>query len=75
MKSPSSLFCSPSSAQISAAFGDWFGIAVTLPAVLGGKELWPVALAFPALPAALLCLLLPFCPESPRYLMVKRGDR
>lgn len=38
--------------------------------LLGGASLWPLLLSFPVLPALLQCVLLPFCPESPRYLLI-----
>lgn len=41
-----------------------------LEALLGSDQLWPVLLAVTVLPAVLQCLLLPFCPESPRYLLI-----
>ena len=40
---------------------------------LGTHKLWPGVFIFNALPA-LVCLVgLPFCPESPRYLLITRG--
>ncbi|XP_035286408.1 solute carrier family 2, facilitated glucose transporter member 1-like [Anguilla anguilla] len=42
-----------------------------LEALLGSDTLWPVLLAVTALPAVLQCVLLPFCPESPRFLLIK----
>ncbi|KAK7884480.1 hypothetical protein WMY93_027603 [Mugilogobius chulae] len=38
--------------------------------LLGGSSLWPLLLSFTVLPALLQCALLPFCPESPRYLFI-----
>ncbi|KAK3508370.1 hypothetical protein QTP70_025781, partial [Hemibagrus guttatus] len=38
--------------------------------LLGSNKLWPVLLALTAIPAVLQCVLLPFCPESPRYLLI-----
>ncbi|XP_061109830.1 solute carrier family 2, facilitated glucose transporter member 3-like [Conger conger] len=42
-----------------------------LEALLGTDELWSVLLAVTAIPAVLQCALLPFCPESPRFLLIK----
>ncbi|KAJ8334367.1 hypothetical protein SKAU_G00400060 [Synaphobranchus kaupii] len=42
-----------------------------LEGLLGSDKLWPLLLAMTALPAVLQCVLLPFCPESPRYLLIK----
>ncbi|XP_023648466.1 solute carrier family 2, facilitated glucose transporter member 1 [Paramormyrops kingsleyae] len=41
-----------------------------LESLLGSETLWPLLLALTALPAVLQCLLLPFCTESPRYLLI-----
>ncbi|XP_068185300.1 solute carrier family 2, facilitated glucose transporter member 1-like [Antennarius striatus] len=38
--------------------------------ILGNASLWPLLLGFTLLPAALQSILLPFCPESPRYLLI-----
>jgi hypothetical protein len=44
---------------------------VTAVALLAG---WPVLLGLTGIPAALQLLLLPFFPESPRYLLIQKGD-
>ncbi|MFT7815921.1 solute carrier family 2, facilitated glucose transporter member 3-like, partial [Arapaima gigas] len=41
-----------------------------LESLLGSDYLWPLLLAFTALPAVLQSVMLPFCPESPRYLLI-----
>ncbi|XP_070691069.1 solute carrier family 2, facilitated glucose transporter member 3 [Pempheris klunzingeri] len=41
-----------------------------LESLLGSEALWPVLLALTILPAILQSILLPFCPESPRYLLI-----
>ncbi|XP_072305428.1 solute carrier family 2, facilitated glucose transporter member 1-like [Eucyclogobius newberryi] len=38
--------------------------------LLGSSSLWPLLLSFTVLPALLQCSVLPFCPESPRYLFI-----
>uniref|UniRef100_A0A673ALX2 Solute carrier family 2, facilitated glucose transporter member 3-like n=1 Tax=Sphaeramia orbicularis TaxID=375764 RepID=A0A673ALX2_9TELE len=38
--------------------------------LLGSSELWPLLLALTILPAVLQSIMLPFCPESPRYLLI-----
>ncbi|XP_065143985.1 solute carrier family 2, facilitated glucose transporter member 3a [Paramisgurnus dabryanus] len=38
--------------------------------ILGSQKLWPLLLALTVLPAIVQCILLPFCPESPRYLLI-----
>ena len=46
-------------------------MALALPEVLGSSERWQFAFSFAGLPALLLCLILPFCPESPKYSLMK----
>ncbi|KAJ8392869.1 hypothetical protein AAFF_G00070730 [Aldrovandia affinis] len=41
-----------------------------LESLLGSDLLWPLLLALTAIPAVLQSLMLPFCPESPRYLLI-----
>ncbi|XP_021563100.1 solute carrier family 2, facilitated glucose transporter member 3-like isoform X2 [Carlito syrichta] len=45
-----------------------------LEAILGTKELWPVLLGFTILPAVLQSVFLPFCPESPRFLLINKME-
>jgi len=40
----------------------------------GTERLWPILLLLNAFPALLCCIVLPFLPESPRYLMLVRKD-
>lgn len=44
-----------------------------LESMLGTATLWPLLLAITVLPALLQLILLPFCPESPRYLYIIRN--
>ncbi|XP_074540443.1 solute carrier family 2, facilitated glucose transporter member 3 [Halichoeres trimaculatus] len=41
-----------------------------LESLLGSDTLWPLLLALTILPAILQSVMLPFCPESPRYLLI-----
>ncbi|XP_054636959.1 solute carrier family 2, facilitated glucose transporter member 3 [Dunckerocampus dactyliophorus] len=41
-----------------------------LESLLGSESLWPLLLALTVLPAILQSIMLPFCPESPRYLLI-----
>lgn len=36
--------------------------------------MWPLLLALTIVPAILQSILLPFCPESPRYLLITLGQ-
>ncbi|XP_077167312.1 solute carrier family 2, facilitated glucose transporter member 5-like isoform X2 [Paroedura picta] len=42
--------------------------------ILGTPEGWPVLLGLTGVPAALQLLCLPFFPESPRYLLIQKGN-
>jgi len=41
---------------------------------VGTATLWPVLLLLNAFPALLCCIVLPFMPDSPRYLMLVCKD-
>ncbi|XP_042328106.1 LOW QUALITY PROTEIN: solute carrier family 2, facilitated glucose transporter member 11-like [Sceloporus undulatus] len=56
------------------ALGLVAGQVVGLKEVLGAEEAWPLLLASNALPALIQLLLLPWAPESPRFLLIDRGD-
>ncbi|XP_045410351.1 solute carrier family 2, facilitated glucose transporter member 3 [Lemur catta] len=45
-----------------------------LEAILGSEELWSVLLGFTIIPAILQSAALPFCPESPRFLLINRKE-
>ncbi|KAK2505717.1 hypothetical protein MC885_019537 [Smutsia gigantea] len=47
-----------------------FGLKV----IFGTEELWPVLLGFTIIPAVLQSAALPFCPESPRFLLINRKE-
>ncbi|XP_014688940.1 solute carrier family 2, facilitated glucose transporter member 5 isoform X2 [Equus asinus] len=47
---------------------------VGLRSLLATEEGWPILLGLTAIPAALQLLLLPFFPESPRYLLIQKKD-
>nr|KAF6452853.1 hypothetical protein HJG59_008179 [Molossus molossus] len=42
--------------------------------ILGTEDLWPLLLGFTILPALLQSAALPFCPESPRFLLINRKE-
>lgn len=46
---------------------------VGLETVLGTEENWAMMLSLSLIPAVLQYLTLPFCPESPRYLLINQG--
>uniref|UniRef100_A0A1I7YPD3 MFS domain-containing protein n=1 Tax=Steinernema glaseri TaxID=37863 RepID=A0A1I7YPD3_9BILA len=60
--------------QVAVAFGDWFSLFMGLPIAFGTERYWPVAFAFPGFLALILCIILPFCPESPKYNLLCGGE-
>ncbi|XP_061665907.1 solute carrier family 2, facilitated glucose transporter member 11-like [Syngnathoides biaculeatus] len=56
------------------ALGIFSGQVVGLNMVLGTEPLWPYLLASNMLPGLIQMLTLPWFPESPRYLLIDKGD-
>ncbi|XP_042344676.1 solute carrier family 2, facilitated glucose transporter member 11b [Plectropomus leopardus] len=50
------------------------GQVVGLKELLGVEEYWPILLSTTCVPAILQLLILPWFPESPRYLLIDKGD-
>ncbi|XP_038672517.1 solute carrier family 2, facilitated glucose transporter member 2 [Scyliorhinus canicula] len=59
--------------QLAIVIGILLSQVLGLDFLLGNDRLWPVILGVSGLPAILQTILLPFCPESPRYLYIKLG--
>uniref|UniRef100_A0A672UVB9 Solute carrier family 2 member 11 n=1 Tax=Strigops habroptila TaxID=2489341 RepID=A0A672UVB9_STRHB len=57
------------------ALGLVLGQVVGLRELLGGEESWPFLLASNVVPALIQLTALPWLPESPRYLLIDRGDK
>nr|XP_014344534.1 PREDICTED: solute carrier family 2, facilitated glucose transporter member 11 [Latimeria chalumnae] len=57
------------------ALGIVLGQIIGLRELLGGEELWPVLLATIAVPGVIQLVALPWFPESPRYLLIDKGDK
>uniref|UniRef100_UPI00398E7D0B solute carrier family 2, facilitated glucose transporter member 11-like isoform X4 n=1 Tax=Pristiophorus japonicus TaxID=55135 RepID=UPI00398E7D0B len=51
------------------------GQTIGLREILGSEELWPLLLASCAVPALIQLITLPWCPESPRYLLIDRENK
>jgi len=45
-----------------------------LESILGTENLWPILLAVTAVPAVFQLATLPVCPESPKYLLLSKGQ-
>ncbi|XP_061520445.1 solute carrier family 2, facilitated glucose transporter member 1-like [Phycodurus eques] len=56
--------------QLGVVVGILIAQILGLESLLGSSRLWPVLLALTVAPAVLQCVLLPFCPESPRFLLI-----
>ncbi|XP_008064643.1 solute carrier family 2, facilitated glucose transporter member 11 isoform X2 [Carlito syrichta] len=59
---------------IFTALGIVMGQVVGLREFLGGPQAWPLLLASCLVPGVLQLFSLPLLPESPRYLLIDRGD-
>lgn len=60
--------------QLGITVGIVIAYLATLTCTLNTTELWPIACGLCVIPAAISLFVLPFCPESPRFLFMKRGD-
>ncbi|KAK7904142.1 hypothetical protein WMY93_016749 [Mugilogobius chulae] len=60
--------------QVSFASGILIGMMAGLETVLGTVHRWDLMLSLSLFPALLQYLVLPFCPESPRYLLINKGQ-
>lgn len=63
------------SSAVFTAVGILLGQVTSLTELLGSEAFWPYLLSSNALPGLLQLLTLPWFPESPRYLLIDRGDR
>lgn len=59
--------------QLAITIGILFSQVLGLRELLGTEELWPLLFAFNAVPSILCLALMPLCPESPRFLLIKQG--
>ncbi|XP_077479643.1 solute carrier family 2 member 11, like [Stigmatopora argus] len=59
----------------SIAFGRFIGQLLGLSEFLGTEARWPWLLGFNAFAALLQLVTLPFLPESPKFLLLNRGDQ
>ncbi|XP_036969134.1 solute carrier family 2, facilitated glucose transporter member 4-like [Acanthopagrus latus] len=58
--------------QLAIVTGILIAQILGLEVLLGSEDLWPVLLGITVLPTVLQMALLPFCPESPRFLYIVR---
>ncbi|XP_072921489.1 solute carrier family 2, facilitated glucose transporter member 11-like isoform X1 [Hemitrygon akajei] len=57
------------------AIGKSMGLIIGLRKFLGDENKWHLLLAFSGLPALIQLTILPWFPESPRYLLMEKGSR
>ncbi|XP_028931410.1 solute carrier family 2, facilitated glucose transporter member 2 isoform X2 [Ornithorhynchus anatinus] len=60
--------------QLAIVLGILVSQVIGLDFILGNDDRWPVLLGLSSAPAVLQSCLLLFCPESPRYLLIKLGQ-
>ncbi|XP_061591573.1 solute carrier family 2, facilitated glucose transporter member 1-like [Cololabis saira] len=60
--------------QLGVVIGILMAQIFGIESVMGNASLWPLLLSFTLLPALLQCALLPYCPESPRYLLINCNE-
>lgn len=58
--------------QLGATFSIMLSQILGLPDVFGNEKLWPLLLGLTGLFSVFQLATLPFCPESPRFLLIKR---
>ncbi|KAL6118581.1 slc2a4 [Pungitius sinensis] len=58
--------------QLAIVTGILIAQILGLESLLGVEDLWPILLGLAVVPAVLQMALLPFCPESPRFLYIVR---
>lgn len=46
-----------------------------LPMALGTETLWPILISLQGIPVLIMCVCLPFCPDSPRQLYLVKGNK
>ncbi|KAM6924673.1 solute carrier family 2, facilitated glucose transporter member 1-like [Xenentodon cancila] len=60
--------------QLGVVIGILLAQIFGIDSIMGNASLWPLLLSFTLVPALLQCVLLPFCPESPRYLLINCNE-
>jgi SP family facilitated glucose transporter-like MFS transporter 1 len=59
---------------LSAYTGLMLAELISTPIILGTNKLWPFIMVIAAVPSVTQFILLQFCYESPRFLLMNRGD-
>ncbi|CAL8095554.1 unnamed protein product [Calicophoron daubneyi] len=60
--------------QLAVTIGIFISYVVTLPSLLNNGGRWPWGIAVGEVPAVASLIILPFCPESPRFLLLSKKN-
>ncbi|KAF5403878.1 hypothetical protein PHET_02771 [Paragonimus heterotremus] len=60
--------------QLATTIGIVVAYLMTMTCTLNTEQLWPLAVVLGSIPAIISLIVLPFCPESPRFLFLKKGQ-
>ncbi|KAM9859068.1 solute carrier family 2, facilitated glucose transporter member 1 [Aulostomus maculatus] len=60
--------------QLGIVLGILIAQVFGMESIMGSSELWPLLLGFIFIPAVFQCILLPLCPESPRFLLINKNE-
>ncbi|XP_054906069.1 solute carrier family 2, facilitated glucose transporter member 1 isoform X2 [Poeciliopsis prolifica] len=60
--------------QLGIVIGILIAQVFGLEMIMGNAELWPLLLGFLFIPAVIQTVLLPLCPESPRFLLINKNE-
>ncbi|XP_046547084.1 solute carrier family 2, facilitated glucose transporter member 1-like [Haliotis rubra] len=59
--------------QLAITVGILFSQILGMAELLGTADLWPLLFAFNVIPSLVCVVVLPFCPESPRWLLISKN--
>uniref|UniRef100_A0A8C7QPL8 Solute carrier family 2 member 1a n=1 Tax=Oncorhynchus mykiss TaxID=8022 RepID=A0A8C7QPL8_ONCMY len=60
--------------QLGIVIGILMAQVFGMESIMGNSTMWPFLLGLTFIPAVLQCILLPFCPESPRFLLINCNE-
>ncbi|XP_069005220.1 solute carrier family 2, facilitated glucose transporter member 1 [Embiotoca jacksoni] len=60
--------------QLGIVLGILIAQVFGMEALMGNDDLWPLLLGFTFIPAVLQCIIMPLCPESPRFLLINKNE-
>ncbi|KAL4622503.1 solute carrier family 2, facilitated glucose transporter member 1-like isoform X1 [Arapaima gigas] len=60
--------------QLGVVIGILLAQVFGIDSIMGNAALWPLLLGLTFIPAVVQCILLPLCPESPRYLLINCNE-